>query len=437
MNLSEAQFHNILADLIESNPFACRASLAISDIRFSTKVPSASVSLKRRPVLSVNLDFVNKHCSTEQHVQALLIHEFLHVLLRHTFEIRRLTTIVNIALDAIINGMIHRKLGETYSSLMTTYYANAKGILVILRPPSFIGDFDRLDHETFRIWSQAYWGGIQYSDVVEFLKGRSLSRLEKLLAQGDTILLGNHDEENILDPDDLPEFIRKNLSDTLRQLSRDGIIPGNTFPPPGTLEVPPATDQASLNWKRQTSSLLKKLLSPNPDNTVRSPSPANAQLPILSHSDRRGVLRSLWNPILADMSWNLSKPSPKQAALIYLDVSGSMTTELELLVSLLLRLGSIIQRPFFAFSTKVHPAEFRKGQLQTLSTGGTLIGPVVDHINRIKPKTALVITDGFLEPLTPLQFNTPHTRVHVLLTPNGSTQELANSTWPIHALPPL
>lgn len=437
MNLSEAQFHNILADLIESNPFACRASLAIADIRFSTKVPSASVSLKRRPVLSVNLDFVNKHCATEQHVQALLIHEFLHVLLRHTFEIRRMSTIVNIALDAIINGMIHRKLGKPYSSLMTTYYANAKGILVILRPPSFIGDFDRLDNETFRIWSQAYWGGIQYSDVVEFLKGRSLSRLEKLLAQGDTILLGNHDEENILNPDDLPEFIRKNLSDTLRQLSRDGIIPGNTFPPPGILEVPPATDQASLKWKRQTFSVLKKLLRPNPQNTAKTNAQTNAQLPILSQSDRRGVLRSLWNPILSDMSWNLSKPSPKQAVLVYLDVSGSMTTELQLLVSLLLRLGPIIQRPFFAFSTEVHPADFQKGQLQTISSGGTQIKPVVDHINRLKPKTALVITDGFVEPLSPNQFNTPHTQVHALLTPHGSTQELANSTWTMHTLSSL
>ena len=90
MNLDESCVEALISELIDENSLACRALLSIARTEFTTDVPTAAVSLGEHPVLRINLDFVRQHCATEQHVKALLVHEFLHVLLRHTLEIRRM-----------------------------------------------------------------------------------------------------------------------------------------------------------------------------------------------------------------------------------------------------------------------------------------------------------------------------------------------------------
>ena len=133
MKIDEAGFHAVLEELTEENALACRGLLGISRLEFTNTVPTAEVSLEARPVLRVNLEFVRAHCDTEAHVKALLLHEFLHMLLRHTLEIRRMTPAVNIALDAVINAIIDRKLGPNYSSFMGRFYRSAEGALLLLR----------------------------------------------------------------------------------------------------------------------------------------------------------------------------------------------------------------------------------------------------------------------------------------------------------------
>jgi hypothetical protein len=66
--------------------------------------------------------------------KALLFHEFLHVVLRHTEARREFTPERHLALDAVINAIIHRQLGEAYSSMMAEYYGGASGLTKLLRP---------------------------------------------------------------------------------------------------------------------------------------------------------------------------------------------------------------------------------------------------------------------------------------------------------------
>jgi len=103
-------------------------------VEFTPAVQTPAVSLGNRSVLQVNLDFVREHCETEDHVHALLMDEFLHILLGHTVNIQRMTPALDIALDAVINAIIHRTCGASHSSLMASYYAGAKGPLRLLRP---------------------------------------------------------------------------------------------------------------------------------------------------------------------------------------------------------------------------------------------------------------------------------------------------------------
>jgi hypothetical protein len=199
------------------------------------------------------------------------------------------------------------------------------------------------------------------------------------------------------------------------------------------LSVPPTINSALAAWQRQTLAMLRRLVTPD-RRAATAAVPATVMLPIPNASDRRGMLHNLWNPILTDMAWSVTRRAPLGSVLVYLDVSGSMCAELQHLVALLHRLGPIIRRPFWAFGTTVEPATIRNGRLQTRTTGGTCLGPVVQHIRRTRPLKALIVTDGFVEKLSRRYCATPGTQIEVLLSACGSDRQFANSGWKVNQL---
>ena len=132
--MTPQRFRTLLAELVDENPFAIRAVLKILEVEFTERVPTMAVTREQRPRLLVNLRFVKKHCATDDHVKAVLCHEFLHVLLCHTEDKRPLTPARHLAFDAVINAIIHRTFGPSFSSMMGKYYAKADDIRRILRP---------------------------------------------------------------------------------------------------------------------------------------------------------------------------------------------------------------------------------------------------------------------------------------------------------------
>ena len=81
---------------------------------------------------------------------------------------------------------------------------------------------------------------------------------------------------------------------------------------------------------------------------------------------------------------------PGGDAHVYLDVSGSMNSEIGALTGLLCRLRGWIRSPFWAFSNEVAPARIDDGVLKTDTTGGTAMNCVLAHIARHAPGKALV-----------------------------------------------
>ncbi|MEO2161559.1 MAG: hypothetical protein ABGY29_03445, partial [bacterium] len=123
---TEENFHSVYSELIEENPLAVRAVLKILKVEFTNRVPTLAVTLEERPRLLVNLEFITEHCRRgkridEKFVKAVICHEFLHVLLRHTEKFNVLSPERHIALDAVINAIIHRDLGSGYSDFMRRY----------------------------------------------------------------------------------------------------------------------------------------------------------------------------------------------------------------------------------------------------------------------------------------------------------------------------
>ena len=95
-----------------------------------------------------------------------------------------------------------------------------------------------------------------------------------------------------------------------------------------------------------------------------------------------------------------TKPAPSQLANIYLDVSGSMSSEIDALISLLYHFRSYIKMPLWVFSNEVVEARFSDGKLEYDSTGGTSIEPVFDHMRKNKIEKSLVVSDGYVETIT-------------------------------------
>jgi hypothetical protein len=113
-----------------------------------------------------------------------------------------------------------------------------------------------------------------------------------------------------------------------------------------------------------------------------------------------------------------------------------MNAEMGLVIGLLNRLRRFIRMPFWAFSNQVCPAHIEGGVLKTSTTGGTSLTCVLEHITRTRPESAVIVTDGYIEEIPrALVLQTTSTRVHTLLTRDGSPLELERAGIPYTQLP--
>lgn len=438
--MDRQRFSRLLRELLDENPFAIRPFLKVSDIVFTEEVPTLAVSCAERPVLKVNLAFMGGHCASDLEAKALVLHEFLHVLLRHTEDDLPPTPARNLAADAVINAIIHRSLGPEASSMMGRYYAEAEGLMRLLRPPRR----EEIDHRaatadpTLVAWKGLYEGRLVADDIEEL--ARTIApELCRLSAGGiEARLLGSHGsdaEESAAGRRILDEALRK----ALRAMNGEGIWRAARSRGTGVegagVEVA-GESRALLHWERVVLALLRRHLEPDRRRGERGFIPEARVLPVLGPHDRRAFLRAAWSPILPESAWILGIERPLGTAQVYLDVSGSMSCEMPLVIALLTRLRRSIRMPFWAFSDVVKPARIRDGKLLTETTGGTSMASVLEHVALTVPEAAIVLTDGYIERIPPrLVEASRRTRLHVLVTRSGSTAELERARIPYTQLP--
>jgi hypothetical protein len=422
--MTATEFRNIYRELIDENPLAIRAVLKVLVTEFTDTVPTLAVTCERQPRLLVNLAFVGKHCRTDAEVKAVVCHEFLHVLLRHTERFTALTPAEHLALDAVINAIIHRTLGPDYSGMMSRYYANARGVQRLLRPPSE-GEWRKVSESLWRAWGGLYDGSLVADDIRD-LAGEHLPGSARALKR----LLGDHGASGAQGANDpaASAVLTEAIEGSLKAMNGSGIF---RSPRPGTgaaacaCRVSPA-DAALTRWRREAYAVLQRHLAPDPRSAARESADRSFMLPVLSAGDRRAALRALWSPFLPDAQWDTVVRTRTGSAQVYLDVSGSMNAEMPLIVALLGRLVRHIRRPFWAFSNNVAPARIEGGRLISETTGGTSMSCVLEHVARTCPSAAVVVTDGYIETLNPaLVAAVAGTRLHVIVTRDGNPAELA------------
>ena len=435
--MNACEVRGLLAELIDENPFAIRAVLRILAVEFTETVPTLAVTAEERPRLLINLGFVEQHCRTPEHVKAVLCHEFLHVLLRHTSLQGSLTPARHLALDAVINAIIHRTLGEPYTSLMAEYYKDAQGLTQLLRPMT--------QGEQARYWNRGLYGrglpswwqawiglyqGKVLADDIEQLAQELATHGGGFPAPDTGVLLGNHADES-----PLPEALEAALERARREMNGGGIW-RNAGPGANPYEILVNPKQAALaEWRAKTLAVLKKLLEPAP-GSPRVPVAVSARLPVLSTSDRRAFLRATWSPFLPEAQWAATAARPEGRAQVYLDVSGSMNAEMPLIVGLLGQLSSWIRRPFWAFSTEVVPAVIEGGALKAGTSGGTSLECALEHIAKTRPSCAVIVTDGFVEAIMKKRIAAlaRTTRLHAIVTRDGNPSLLRAAGIPYSQL---
>ena len=215
----------ILQQVVDENPFSIRAVLKVTAVEFTDEVPTLAVTREARPRLLVNLDFVTRHCKTDAEVEAVLCHEFLHVLLSHTESLEELTPELHLALDAVVNAIIHRELGPTRSAMMSRYYGRAKGLDRMLRPMNGREKAryqrDLRDPGSVQSWVHAwhalYEGKLVVDDIAEI--ARDLAKSGGPAGVSRDRLIGNHDDLER----ELPPALAQALDRAMREMNGSGI----------------------------------------------------------------------------------------------------------------------------------------------------------------------------------------------------------------------
>jgi hypothetical protein len=457
--MSPARFHALLGVMIDDNPLAVRALLRILSVVFTDTVPTLAVTLEAKPRLLVNLDFINAHCKDDEQVKAVILHEFLHVLLRHTERFTPGDLAQHLAFDAVINAIIHRSMGTAYSDMMATFYADVPWPWKLLRPPrepERYGEGSR--YYLTQPWKALYDGKL-CADDLEALARQLRPRSQKL----PKLMIGGHEAlpasgsakfstqsqtailcESAADHNSPREVasqpathspiasaspaLAEALERALRAMNGHGIWRG---PRPGVGAYRCSLRSAAASrplqqWRHQTREILARHLQPDTQGAREWVADEAAQLPVLHAGDRRGFARALWSPLLPAVSWPSAQKQPIGTAHVYLDVSGSMYSEMAEIIALLASLGRYVRRPFWAFSDSVVPARIRGGVLETDTSGGTSMACVLHHLRRHRPPAAVVVTDGYIEALEPALVRSAlkHTRLHTLVTRSGGTQAL-------------
>lgn len=386
-------------DSFPSQSYALGTLLRLVDIVETEDVPTAAVGGRVQPLMQINPKFVERYAASSERLLMLVMHELHHVLLGHTRLMPRITNVDNLVFDAVINAMLCRMFPESeHTSLFTDFYSDRKFPECLLRPPAGFSP------------ENPFWatppalegrGRVELADVYRSLyseKGATYEELYEIfrthipeIAAENVVLIGDHDETN--DPYKSLPF------KAVRSIVKHWPDPPEPFRGRSLADLTlPAVCPLS---KRHVLRNLLRLVGGVQDSGSggrdwrQEPTPVQVALPT---RDRRGVvLRSLGSPCLL---YGGQVPSPRlircgEKVHVYLDVSGSIGDLKGALYGAVLDCRQFVHPKIHLFSTEVADIslpQLRRGRC--ISTGGTDIDCVAEHIRTHNVRRAVLITDG-------------------------------------------
>lgn len=410
---SQALTESIL-DAFPSGSYAMTGLLRLLDIVATTSVSTAAVECRVQPRMLINPAFVSAHADTSEKLLMLVMHELHHVLLGHTTLFPRVTPEQNFVFDAVINGLVCRMFPDAaFTRFFTDYYQDDRFPDCLLRPPKGwpatgfqvspgLSELEpTLRQRAQEIHAALYSdGGASYHEVHELLP-RILSKSD-LDGLSEFPLLGDHEADDHQRPD------LSQGSPVLFDLVRDLV---EQWPqPPDPIRGRSLADvlkdvSGAPPMIPSRRSILRNLIQKVAGAAGKSPilqahvAATRIQSPLPTLSRRSCVLQALGVPSLlhpAEIQWKRRRHSGALVH-IYLDVSGSMNDVFGPLYGATLDCEDLLHPMIHLFSTKVvdiTKAELRAGRC--ISTGGTSIDTVAEHMSAHNIRRALIVTDGWV-----------------------------------------
>jgi hypothetical protein len=434
--------------------FEMETFVSLAGVVASREVPSAAVSCAGRPTLLLNPDFVAAHCTRDEHLFLLVMHELWHVMLAHTRLYPRATPAENVAFDAVINaGLARRFPGPEYRGFFRALNPADAFPGCLLRPPAGWPDAPRIPRRATwprgtreliaRLYPRERERGVPaplYAEILALLKAAE--------QDAEPLLIGDHGdpdaESALVDGTEFGEVLRRSVADWPPLGPGARGLGGEVGDWLATLG-PPTSDA-----RRVFATVLRRTLVPHRSGErqarrgwVRRPS---GVAPLPNPRDRQApARRALGVPDLLQVQALLVRqraPEPPARAHVYLDVSGSMFTLLPDLLGLLLPHVAAGRAAVFQFSTEVEPlplADLRAGRLR--STGGTHVDCVLAHaLATPRLRTVLLVTDGYVgAPGAGLLAGVQRRafRIHAVLPEaSAGTEDLEGVARSITVLPP-
>ena len=448
-------------NMIVAMPYGLEKMLSLMDIEESTDIKTACVPIGGRPKIIVNPEYVEQNCETDQKLFMLIQHELHHLLLGHTRLFKRTTLQHNIAFDAIINALLCRARPEPeWTALFRDSYSKNRFPECLLRPPagfplepSFPTGMP--EHIQSIIQTLYYSSEGTFFDVFDLLvkivsvkivtvssetKGLIGDASDDGEEGGDSgfiisidgeiaeDLLGTHDddERGLEQQDDLDLF------DIVRE------IVGEWPQPPDPIRG------RSLNDVLNTVSFSKRTISNGVVEQIAQAIIRSVQIQgtdkgglasfesirvqqCMPSRDRRAFAMQQVGGLVPLYVGEIPKVVfTHNEVAIYLDVSGSMSEYPKYLLTAVNAVHRKIKVRVFVFSTVVEEIEmvdFRKQKYRT--TGGTDGDIVWKHIDENKFLSAVVLTDGYLGPVSgPFANLKNESNIQVLLTPDGTARDV-------------
>lgn len=369
--------------------------LGLLDIEVTDSVPTAAVTLGGNSRLLVNPAFAARHCRTDAALVMLVLHELWHVALGHTRLYERLTPARNWAFDAIINAQLCRLFPDpAHTRLFRDLYSAEEMPWALLRPPEGWGT-------SRERWLPGRAGEVHrtlYSDA-----SASTEALFALLPGLDGVppdvagqLLGSHADEadESAAAPDLMKEIRGIVAEWPMVDRHSGRDQGR--------EV--ERQRVGLARRREDATRILRQALARLAGLGQGAGPlrmdqGTVQSILPYGRDRRAWLREAWGEAVPVHRAEL----PARALVrhgqvhVYLDVSGSMAGVIAPLYAALAALAPWLAPRVQLFSTTVEGitlAGLRRGDL--LTTGGTDISIVTEHLVRGRVRRALIVTDGWV-----------------------------------------
>ena len=419
--------------------------LALLDIRTSTAIPTACVTLGERSRLLLNPDFLATHCRTDESLAMLVMHELFHILFGHTRLFEHVTAAQNIAFDAVINAQLCLLFPEPgYTALFRNSYPADELPWALLRPPENWGSTSEhwaLTGEAGRVHRALYTDtSVTYAELFELLSELP-GVTDDAAGAVNSRLLGNHDEAGAGGDPEVQREVRDIVARWPMLQQRSGRDEGGEF----------SGEQVNVGDPRRAAvGIIRRALLPLLDRAagdrgIQRAGVVNVDtcLPYRTQIDRRAEVRALLGQesLFFSAGTRVAGSERKQQVHVYVDVSGSMSEELPLLYGALVPLIEYLHPEIHLFSTgiaDVTPAALRKGVVST--SGGTNIACVTEHLVEHRVRRALLVTDGWVGEVPSAHAATLRrrgVRINTVLTWEGAGDFAAALVGRVHHLPQL